>query len=90
MPDAPAIAERATELAFALGAKFPGLSADDIEISPEQDAEFIRADWEGWTALFPQSEAAASQLSIMSTVMPHLRGFLSPAVPVWEQSSGSR
>ena len=89
MPDAPAIAERATELAFALGEKFPDLSADDIEISPEPDAEFIRADWQGWIALFPQSEAAASQLLIMSAVMPHLRGFLSPAVPVWEQSSGS-
>ena len=89
MPDASAIAERANDLAFALGANFPDLGPDDIDISPEPDAEFIRADWEGWTALFPQSEAAASRLSIMFALMPHLRGFLSPAVPIWEQSSGS-
>ena len=89
MPDAPAIADQKSEYAFALGATFSDLKAEDLEIIPEPDAELVRADWPGWTALFPQSEEAAVQLSNMTSVMPHLRGFLSPAVPVWESGSGS-
>ena len=87
MPQAPAITDRSRDLAFALGAHFPDLNADNISIHEEPDADLLRADWDGWTALIPQSEAAFDQLTTMSSVMPHLRGFLSPAVPIWELTS---
>jgi len=87
MTSAPAIADRATELAFALGARFPDIEAPDLGVVEEPDADLIRVEWEGWIALFPQSEAASEQLTVMSSVMPHLRGFLSPTVPLWEESN---
>lgn len=87
MPEAPAIANRSQDLAFALGTQFPDLDAADIELFEEPDAAILRAEWDGWAALFPQSEAALEQLTTMSSVMPHLRGFVSPVVPIWERSN---
>ncbi len=86
MPDAPVIAARSTDYAFALAAQFSALSAEDISVCEEPDADLTRVDWDGWTALFPQSEEAANQLRVMSAVMPHLRGFVSPTVPIWEHA----
>ena len=87
MPQAPAIADRSQDIAFALAAQFPDLDAADLQLFDEPDASLLRAEWDDWTALFPQSEAALTQLNTMSSVMPHLRGFLSPAVPIWERSN---
>lgn len=87
MANAPAMTDRSTDYAFALAAQFPDLTSDDIALSEEPDADLIRVDWDGWIALFPQSEAAADQLRIMASMMPHVRGFVSPAVPIWERSS---
>ena len=87
MTQAPAIAERADDFAFALGARFPDLTAADLAVSEEPDAAICRVEWGDWTALFPQSEGAAEQLASMLLVMPHLRGFVSPDVPIWEDSS---
>ena len=87
MPQAPAIDNQASDFAFALGAQFPELAAEELTISEEPDAEFLKVEWDGWTALFPQSEAASRQLKIMNAVMPHLRGFVSPSVPLWEVGS---
>lgn len=87
MPEAPAKADQSQDIAFALGAQFPDLNASDLELFDEPDADLLRAEWEGWTALIPQSEAAHNQLTAMSSVMPHLRGFLSPTVPIWEHSN---
>lgn len=87
MPQAPAIADRSQDLVFALGAHFPDLNPYDIEVFEEPDADLLRVEWDGWTALFPQSESALDQLTATSSVMPHLRGFLSPAVPIWEHAN---
>ena len=87
MPLAPEITERAQDIAFRLGAQFPDLNASDLKVIKEHDAELIRVEWDGWTALVPESEAAQQQLATMAAVMPHLRGFLSPSVPLWEHSS---
>lgn len=89
MPDAPAIGDRTTDYVFALAAQFPDLTSGEISLGEEPDAELIRVDWQGWTALFAQSEHAANQLRVMSAVMPHLRGFLSPTVPIWEHTNRS-
>ena len=89
MPSAPPISDRTAEFAFALGAQFPDLDAVGLSLFEEPDAEFVRVEWHGWTALFPQSETASERLRVMSALMPHLRGFLSPAVPIWEHSSAT-
>ena len=89
MPDAPAIADRSRDYAFALAAQFPGLTSEDLSVCEEPDADLIRVDWDGWTALFPQSEAAVGQLRVMASVMPHLRGFVTPAIPIWERGDES-
>jgi aminoglycoside 2''-phosphotransferase len=86
MPEAPEIADRTNKFLFALGAQFPDLTVADLDIIEEPEAELLRAEWDGWIAWFPQSETAANQLAIMASVIPHLRGFLSPAVPVCEHS----
>ncbi len=87
MPQAPTLTDRPRDFAFALGGQFPDLDAGDIEVSEEPDADLVRVEWDGWSALFPQSEAALARVAAMSSLMPHLRGFLSPTVPVWERSS---
>ena len=87
MPQAAPIADRASDCAFALGAQFSDLAPDDITLSEEPDAEFVRVEWDGWTALFPQSETASQRLRIMSALMPHLRGFITPAIPIWEHAN---
>ena len=89
MPDAPAIADRSTDYLFALAAQFPDLSPDDITVSEEPDADLTSVRWDGWIALFPHSEEAANRLTVMASVMPHVRGFVSPAVPIWDRSSDS-
>ena len=87
MPQAPTLIDRSQDFAFALGAQFPDLDVADIEVVEEPDADLMRVEWDGWTALFPQSEVASERLAIMASVMPHLRGFVSPTVPIWERSS---
>lgn len=89
MPDAPPMAERSTDFAFLLAGEFPNLSANDISSYEETDGEFVRVEWHGWAALFPQSEQAAKQLTVMAAVMPHLRGFLSPQIPIWSHAADS-
>ncbi len=87
MPQAPTLTDRPRDFAFALGGQFPDLDARDIEVFEEPDADLVRVEWDGWSALFPQSEAALARVAAMSSLMPHLRGFLSPTVPVCEHSS---
>ena len=76
--------DRATEFAFILSGRFPEVRATALDISDEPDAELTRVEWEDWSALTPQSEAAARQLRTMTSLMPHLRGFVSPMLPIWE------
>ena len=84
MTQAPALADRTRDVAFALGAQFPDLDPSEMELFEEPDADLLRVEWDGWTALVPQSQAGLDQLTTMASLMPHLRGFLSPAVPIWE------
>ena len=91
--------ERAQEYAFLLGAEFPAdfpaelpgvadaQAGAQFEICAEPDASLARVSWEEWIALFPQTEAAAQRLRVVTRMMPHLRGFVSPSVPIWERSS---
>ena len=81
-----AVHDQASDFAFALGTRFPDLSVGDLEVFEEPDADLIRVEWEGWIALFPRSEVASRRLTVISSVMPHLRGFVSPTVPLWEES----
>ncbi len=89
MPETATIDSRSQDYAFALGGECPELTADDLHVFDEPDADLARVEWEGWIALFSQSDAAHVQLDAMLAIMPHLRGFISPAVPIWERHSDS-
>ena len=73
-----------TRYVFALQEHFPELSTADIAIDERPIREIVRVDWDGWQAVFATTERAETRLQAMASVMPHLRGFLSPTVPIWE------
>ena len=72
------------DYARALQAKFPELAGSDAAFEVRAEDDLTLVDWDGWQALFPRSEAAAERLRVMASVTPHLRGFVSPAIPIWE------
>ena len=76
------------DCAFALASEFAELRASDLIITEDVDDEFVRADWDSGIAIFPRSDEAAERLAIEASLLPHLRGFLSPAVSIWSISSG--
>ncbi len=89
MPDLAVAADARAAYAFALQEKFPGLSVEDITVRDHAGTEFVLVDWDGWHALFPRSQDAAGRLAAMAAVMPHLRGFVSPSIPLWEVTGES-
>lgn len=79
-----AVGELLERCAFALQGAFPHLEASDLTVAVETPAE-LALDGAGLHARFPRSEAAAEQLVLQAALLPHLRGFLSPAVPLFER-----
>lgn len=77
------------ECAFALASEFSELRAADLTVTEDADGEFVRADWDLGTAIFPRSEEAAASLALEASLLPHVRGFVSPAVPLWVVSGGA-
>ena len=90
MPEAAVASDPRTRYALALQEHFPGLSPSDLTVDQQPDGEFVAVDWPEWQALFPQTENAAEQLTAIAAIMPHLRGFVSPAVPLWDTAGFSR
>lgn len=86
MPDLAVAADVHSDCLFALQERFPELQTDDIAVDVGTPGEFVRVDWDEWHALFPQSPEAADRLRVMASLMPHVRGFVSPAIPIWEVS----
>lgn len=76
------------DCAFALASAFTDLRASDLAVMEDEDGEFVRADWDTGTAIFPRSEDAAARLAMEAALLPHVRGFLSPAVPIWARMGG--
>lgn len=87
MTTASAADPRAETFAFALAAEFPEINAAELQITEDVVSELSIVTWDEWVVCFPQSEAAAARLTTLANVMPHLRGFLSPAVSSWEHAS---
>ena len=76
--DAAELLERA---AMALRAQFPDLDAGALEaIADAPDCPSAR--WPGGRAWFPRSDAAARRLDAHEGLLRHLRGFLSPQIPL--------
>ena len=75
------IAERRERCAFALRALDPMLESDAVSVS-EDVPGCLAAVWPGGTAWFPQSDQAERSLATQERLLPHLRGFLSPAIPL--------
>ena len=70
--------------AFELQGVYPELDTGALTIAVDTPAE-LALDGAGLHARFPRSEAAAEQLALQTALLPHLRGFLSPAVPLFER-----
>ena len=78
-------------IAYALAQAIDGLDPESVVIAPSHPGDdFLQAraqagddEIEAW---FPRSEAAAKLLTLQAALLPHLRGFLSPAVPLFEWS----
>ncbi|MCY3568952.1 MAG: phosphotransferase [Chloroflexi bacterium] len=87
MPESAVASDLRSRYAFALQGRFPELSIEQLSLDLESGGDIVVVEWNGWQALFPRSEAGAEQLAAMAAVMPHLRGFLSPAIPLWDVSS---
>ncbi len=82
--------EGADDLLFLLGADFPDIEVAAVSFRQEHDADVVRADWDDeWVAWFAQTAEAAEQLRLMRSILPHLRGFVGPSVPMVERSSSA-
>ncbi len=79
-----AVGELLERCAFALQGAFPQLEAPDLTITADTPAE-LALDGAGLHARFPRSDDAEQRLELQAALLPHLRGFLSPAVPLFER-----
>ena len=79
-----AVGELLERCAFALQGAFPQLEAPDLTVTANTPAE-LALDGAGLYARFPRSDDAAQRLELQAALLPHLRGFLSPAVPLFER-----
>ncbi len=90
MPNVAVADDTQIDYARVLQGTFPDLAAefaiDDASLDVRLMGEFARVNWDGWQALFPRSEVAVDRLRVLASVMPHLRGFVSPAIPIWDVS----
>ncbi|MXX31544.1 MAG: phosphotransferase [Chloroflexi bacterium] len=87
MPESVVASDLRTRYAFALQGRFPELSVEQLRLDLKSGGDIVVVEWNEWQALFPRSEGGAEQLAAVAAVMPHLRGFLSPAIPLWDVSS---
>ena len=74
--------------AFTLRSAFPQLEATDLAVTTDTSAELalqLTLDGDGLQIRFPRSETAAERIVLQADLLPHLRGFLSPAVPLYER-----
>lgn len=86
-------AELRERAAFALAGVFADMSDDALELTPLRspyggDAAMLEARFQAADGLvevyFPRSEASARRLETASALLPHVRGFVSPSVPLFE------
>ena len=70
--------------AFELRGLYPELDAGALTVAAHTSDE-LALNGAGLHARFPRSETAAEQLALQAALLPHLRGFLSPAVPLFER-----
>lgn len=74
--------------AFTLRSAFPQLEAADLTVVTDTSAELalqLTLHGDGLQIRFPRSEAAAERMALQADLLPHLRGFLSPAVPLYDR-----
>ena len=69
---------------FELRGVYPELDAGALTVAADTAAE-LAVEGAGLQARFPRSEDAGRRLELQAALLPHLRGFLSPAVPLFER-----
>ena len=74
-------AELLDRAAMALRGQFPDLDRDSLEaFGADSDCPVVQ--WAEGRAWFPRDEAAAGRLDMLEGLLRHLRGFLSPQIPL--------
>lgn len=69
----------------AMQGAFPKALTAQFELIADTPAMLLLNGPEEYRLHFPRSEAAAAQLERQAQLLPHLRGFLSPAVPIFDR-----
>ena len=70
--------------AFALRSAFPDLDGAELTVAFDTPAE-LALDTPELSLRFPRAEGALASLELQAALLPHLRGFLTPAVPLFER-----
>ena len=70
--------------AFALRFAYPELRSDELTVVSDSSAE-LALDAPDLLLRFPRAEEAAAGLELQAALLPHLRGFLTPTVPLFER-----
>ncbi len=70
--------------AAALQLQFPQTPAAQLSVIADTPAELVLSAADEYRLHFPRDPQAAERLELQARLLPHLRGFLSPAVPLFE------
>ena len=80
----PAASDLLNRCAFTLQSVFPDLNAAQLSVITDTPAELTLESSE-LHLHFPRDAETAEQLERQARLLPHLRGFLSPAIPLFQQ-----
>ena len=79
----PALDELLERCAFAVRLSFPAMLASQLSVVSDTAAELVLNDRDEYRLHFPRDAATAERLGLQAQLLPHLRGFLSPAIPIF-------
>ena len=82
LPD-PALDELLERCAFAVRLSCPATLASQLSVVSDTPAELVLNERDEYRLHFPRDAATAELLGLQAQLLPHLRGFLSPAIPIF-------
>ncbi len=83
LPTDPALGELLERCAFAVRLSCPAMLASQLSVISDAAAELVLNERDEYTLHFPRDAATAERLGLQAQLLPHMRGFLSPAIPIF-------
>ena len=80
---APELEELLERCAFAVRLSCPATLASQLSVISDAAAELVLNERDEYTLHFPRDAATAERLGLQAQLLPHMRGFLSPAIPIF-------